>query len=106
MVLDPNAAVHGACLLPTEHASQAQYRGKKGEEVLPDGVICAGDSSRLAHIWWELEQVQGSCDFAGRDTVADMQFAIDLLHMRFDRIDRDHQIASNLPVRTPCGQQA
>ena len=105
MVLDPNAIVHGACLLPPEHASRGQYRGEKGEEVLPDGVIMRVIFAGRAHTRWESEQMQRSCDFNGGDTIADMQFAINLLHMRFDRIDGDHQVAGNFAIRATSSQQ-
>ena len=106
MLLDPNAAVHGARLLPSEHASQEQYREERGKEVLPDGVIHEGDSAGRVNRRWESEQVQRSRNFTGGDTIADVEFAIDLLHMGFDCVDGNHQVTGNLPIRATGNQQA
>lgn len=76
-----------------------------GEEVLPDGVIMRVIFAGRAYTRWESEQMQRSRNFNGSNTIADMQFAINLLYMRFDRIDRNHQIASNLAIRVTSSQQ-
>src|SRR5207302_2498397 len=53
-----------------------------------------------------LEEFQVTCDFTSLPAAVHVQFAVDTLHLRFHRIDRDDQFLGDLRVGATGSKQA
>src|SRR6266536_3990821 len=105
-------------MLPSERRSVCmKYRGSLGnnssscgviERVILRGVLAkhTRHATRREEERKALEEAQAVRGLARFPAALDVEFAINALHLRLDRIDRDDQICGNLRVGATPGKQA